>query len=515
MEPMDGLVGEAGDDGAPARASRVRAVVAELLDLDELVGEILIRIRPGEPACLVRASLVCKRWHRFLSDPNFRRRYRAFHKMQIQMALDYADVLLETAEAGQGLPDRSIAEPGKCRGAYGSARAHRAAVEYELDTHDNADLFVNLQLHKKRSKIVEIVAAKDIIFVLAQSGLATAFNRATNKRIAFLNLSSNEVIRTLFYNKNNNSFITVSVCRSDDFNTLKCRTTPIEYIRRNQLDAGFPIFESENLMWPGFVEFDDVNGKALTYSANDGIYKVFDLKTYSFLYSIQARNVQDIKIRAHSHVQLKILSIEDGKPLTSLMVSLKRNKRIDFIEKFNEKLLVKQQDENLRIIDLRSCDQIEVDATKFITPSRFVFLNESNIFLSFRSETVSAWNLRGELVTSFEDHLLWDHDSSLNNIYITSNEGVLISYCKSEDVAPIGSINMSQVRTGKCITKFAANDPTLSVVPRTNSCTTQSSVLSTVQEVPVDVTALFYNEDMNEIYTGNSKGLVHVWSNRS
>lgn len=39
------------------------------------------------------------------------------------------------------------------------------------------------------------------------------------------------------------------------------------YIKRGAPDAGFPLFESECLKWPGFVEFDDVNGKVLTYSA--------------------------------------------------------------------------------------------------------------------------------------------------------------------------------------------------------------------------------------------------------
>ena len=28
-----------------------------------------------------------------------------------------------------------------------------------------------------------------------------------------------------------------------------------------------------------------------------------------------------------------------------------------------------------------------------------------------------------------------------------------------------------------------------------------------------DVTALFYNEERNEIYTGNKDGKVHIWSN--
>jgi hypothetical protein len=28
-----------------------------------------------------------------------------------------------------------------------------------------------------------------------------------------------------------------------------------------------------------------------------------------------------------------------------------------------------------------------------------------------------------------------------------------------------------------------------------------------------DVTALYYNEERNEIYTGNKEGRIHIWSN--
>ncbi|KQJ85700.1 uncharacterized protein LOC100825544 [Brachypodium distachyon] len=47
--------------------------------LDELVEEILLHLPPDEPASLLRASLVCKRWRRRLSDPRFLRRYRELH----------------------------------------------------------------------------------------------------------------------------------------------------------------------------------------------------------------------------------------------------------------------------------------------------------------------------------------------------------------------------------------------------------------------------------------------------
>ena len=59
-----------------------------------------------------------------------------------------------------------------------------------------------------------------------------------------------------------------------------------------------------------------------------------------------------IYIRTSSSVPLKILSIEDGTVLKSFTHLLHRNKKVDFIEQFNEKLLVKQDGENLQILDV-------------------------------------------------------------------------------------------------------------------------------------------------------------------
>ncbi|KAJ1268601.1 hypothetical protein BS78_07G147800 [Paspalum vaginatum] len=47
--------------------------------IDDAIAEILLRLPPDDPACLVRASLVCKAWHGLVSNPAFLRRYRAFH----------------------------------------------------------------------------------------------------------------------------------------------------------------------------------------------------------------------------------------------------------------------------------------------------------------------------------------------------------------------------------------------------------------------------------------------------
>ncbi|WJX82385.1 hypothetical protein P8452_65153 [Trifolium repens] len=414
-------------------------------------------------------------------------------------------------------------------------RFQNMRLTHQFDTHDpkcrhSPKPFLPFLM--KRTKVVEIVAAKNIVFALAHSGLCAAFSRETNERICFMNVCPDEVIRSLFYNKNNDSLITVSVYATENFSSLKCRSTRIEYIRRAKPDAGFPLFQSESLKWPGFVEFDDVNAKVLTYSAQDSIYKVFDLKNYTMLYSISDRNVQEIKIspgimllifnRATGHIPLKIISIEDGTVLKAFNHLLHRNKKVDFIEQFNEKLLVKQENENLQILDVRSFELMEVSRTEFMTPSAFIFLYENQLFLTFRNRTVSVWNFRGELVTSFEDHLLWHPDCNTNNIYITSDQDLIISYCKadSEDQwmeANAGSINVSNILTGKCVAKINAANCIAKVDDCSNTCsckhTDSSQIRSSVAEALEDITALFYDEDRNEIYTGNRHGLVHVWSN--
>uniref|UniRef100_A0A0D9XHN2 F-box domain-containing protein n=1 Tax=Leersia perrieri TaxID=77586 RepID=A0A0D9XHN2_9ORYZ len=49
------------------------------LDDDDLLSEILLRL-PPQPSSLPRASLVCKRWRRLVSDPGFLRRFRSRHR---------------------------------------------------------------------------------------------------------------------------------------------------------------------------------------------------------------------------------------------------------------------------------------------------------------------------------------------------------------------------------------------------------------------------------------------------
>ncbi|GMP46004.1 hypothetical protein CsSME_00014325 [Camellia sinensis var. sinensis] len=122
--------------------------------------------------------------------------------------------------------------------------------------------------------------------------------------------------------------------------------------------------------------------------------------------------------KASGHVPLRILSIEDGTVLKTFKHLLHQNKKVDFIEQFNEKLLVKQENKNLQILDVCNSELTEVSRTKFMTPSTFIFLYENQLFLTFKKRMVAVWNFRGELVTSFVDCLLW-HPTTTQTTYIS------------------------------------------------------------------------------------------------
>lgn len=425
----------------------------------------------------------------------------------------------ETCAGGNLAFKRSVAEE----------KFRNFELQEEFDTHDpHLKVHPKLPFLRLRSKVVELIAAGDLIFALAHAGLCAAFSRDSNRKVCTVNAAPEEVIRSLFYNKNNDSLITVSVDSRDNFTSLKCRSTPLEYLRRGQPDGGFPLFADEQLKWPGFVEFDDVNSKVLTYTAAEKAYKVYDLKNYNKLYTVRESNVKEIKIspgimllifeRLQGHIPLKILSIEDGSVLKSFNHMLHRTLKVDFVEQFNEKLLLKQENCNLQILDVRTGETAEVPNTEAMTPSAFIFLYENQLFLTFRDRTVHVWNSRGEQVTCFEDHLLWYPDCNTNNIYITSEQDLIISYCKSSSAGggghpridgsqALGSINVSNILTGKCIAKIQAADDWAAA----GSCGFGDR--STPAEALEDVTSLFYDEGRNEILTGNRRGLVHVWSN--
>ncbi|GJM93481.1 hypothetical protein PR202_ga10041 [Eleusine coracana subsp. coracana] len=80
-----------GEDSEMSR--RVHSTSTELgpapaLDDDNLLAEFLLRL-PPLPSSLPRASLVCKRWRRLVSEPHFLRRFRSHHQKPTLLGFIY------------------------------------------------------------------------------------------------------------------------------------------------------------------------------------------------------------------------------------------------------------------------------------------------------------------------------------------------------------------------------------------------------------------------------------------
>ncbi|GJN12035.1 hypothetical protein PR202_ga30278 [Eleusine coracana subsp. coracana] len=70
------------------------------MDDDDLLSEMPIRLSPL-PSTLLSASLVCKRWRRLLSDPQFLRRLRAHHRQPPMLGILAYDISTDPVTGGQ------------------------------------------------------------------------------------------------------------------------------------------------------------------------------------------------------------------------------------------------------------------------------------------------------------------------------------------------------------------------------------------------------------------------------
>lgn len=71
-----------------------------------------------------------------------------------------------------------------------------------------------------------------------------------------------------------------------------------------------------------------------------------------------------------------------------------------------------------------------------------------------------------------------------------------------------GSINISDIWTGKCVAKINSSNAILDDDKKQRMISNHM-----VADALEEITALYFDEERNEIYTGNNHGFVHVWSN--
>ncbi|KAJ5075011.1 hypothetical protein M0811_07715 [Anaeramoeba ignava] len=372
-------------------------------------------------------------------------------------------------------------------------------------------------LSKKRSKIIEMTIGEDLLFTLSDLGIGSIFDLKNPKNnLGFLNLRNDEIIRSIHFNKLNLSLITVSVFKEDEFSTLHCRTTYVEFFKRKKSNQGNLIFESESLKWPGFVEFDDLNSKILTYCSQKLEYKIWNLKNYQCLYILNDAKIQEVKItlgiillifpQKSNRIKVKLIEIESGNEFWNRKIELKRNRGIEFIEQFNEKILIKQEREKLRILEIKTGKEKIIEKEIFPTPNAFIFLYYSQMILVFSSGKISLWSWNGKKIHNFGK--VMNEDQKRNQLFISKNQEFLFCYVE-DDLFQSGSLKMFDLNCFKSST--LTFDNSLSI-----SCLIGNGIGNERKKIEISnplegISCIYYDQEKIRFLSGNSQGLVYLW----
>eukprot|EP00877_Chromochloris_zofingiensis_P006043 jgi/Chrzof1/1692/Cz10g17140.t1 len=350
-----------------------------------------------------------------------------------------------------------------------------------------------------------------IYLVAAESG----------KRRCYLNRDGDNVIRSIAYNKSAGCIITVSCHHSDRFRTLQCTSHAIRLLESGSTfsTTGTALFCTDVLVFPGFVEFDDVAHKALVYAVKQQMYKMYCLCTQRLLFTIDAAAVQDIKFsgpyvlivkhKKMGQLPIQMLSTSSGQVLADYCLPLAPHLEIELLELCGNKVIFKQAMRPFTVYQVASGDVILQTSNDLLNVTSSLFhLHHWQLFLAVNGHKLTTWDFKGNLVASFADNVLWYADAnSASTLYLATQRDWIISYCKPSsstgtlpEADAVGSINISDVLTGALIAKLAPDD---------KACT-QSACIR--RHALTDVTAVYYDEDDHTIYMGNGQGLVHKWS---
>ncbi len=208
------------------------------------------------------------------------------------------------------------------------------------------------------------------------------------------------------------------------------------------------------------------------------------------------------------------------------------------IELHVDKMFVKFEGSNLKIVDVATLNAIEIPHTSSIAAGAFMFLFEIQRFLTFSSNNVVSYNFKGEVVNTFKIPTIL---ASWTSVSVSSNQHFIFLHTNS--ILPLSSpkkdTNPEQAKNQGAIFVFGTLKGTLlceitapCCFPETRPSTPQEEMDSLfneelftleVKESPEEkeniklyralnqLTTLHYDEESFELYAATSLGILSWW----
>lgn len=93
---------------------------------------------------------------------------------------------------------------------------------------------------------------------------------------------------------------------------------------------------------------------------------------------------------------MTLVNIHTGKELMRFEFD-RVNSEIEFLEQFNEKIMIKQKDRRLKIYN--AWTQTLREVAEFDAPEAFIFLYDKEKFLTLKDGKIEIWTSEGQLIT--------------------------------------------------------------------------------------------------------------------
>ncbi|KAL0218834.1 hypothetical protein P9112_004487 [Eukaryota sp. TZLM1-RC] len=314
------------------------------------------------------------------------------------------------------------------------------------------------------NKTQELFCLEDIIVTLDSNGSAEAYSRTTLQHLCSLRINDDYIVRSLFTHTLTKSVITVTTLSTESHSALRVVSFPLDHIRKGDAPSTPTfMFTTEILKYPGFVEFDSRANRAITFSAPDQVYRVWDLSTYcGFLYSLSASDVLEVKINydrlvvfhkpdSEFYLNIKVYDLQYGKLLCTSRLKLESrgypfnvNPTVLYTESVGDSMFCycpidNNNDDELNIVAKLSSTVLD---GRFDEHSCTILTDDESLLVSFTE------NKDKEIVVNCVDATTGKHQreysigKEMQKRNIPRN-GTCIAYLKEERVFVVGHLDNS------------------------------------------------------------------------
>ena len=110
---------------------------------------------------------------------------------------------------------------------------------------------------------------------------------------------------------------------------------------------------------------------------------------------------------------MSIINVHNGKPIRTVFYQHHKENELEFLEWYNEKILVKYKDAPLEIKYVLE-ENRSIKVNSFTTPEAFVFIYEREIFLTLNDGKIVLYDSDGRLISNFGDQVVYSKEPGAN-----------------------------------------------------------------------------------------------------